>query len=106
MGMKAMTGARNILRIELLGNEFEDGRILFKSPDLEGFYFVVNAGEDPFTVMKEPLMQFIALYLNAEGRVRKIEPLQTPREYRQKMLGMFDIMSRPYRDYSVVAEVA
>lgn len=99
-----MTSTRNILRIELLGEEFEDGRILFKSPDLEGFYFVVNADEDPRIAMESTLMQFIGLYLNAE--VRTIEPLQTPQQFRQRMLGMLDILSRPSRDYSVVAEVA
>ena len=96
-----MTGNGNILRIELRGDESEDGRILFKSPDLEGFYFVVNPDEDPIEAMKPTLMKFLSLYLKAE--VKEIASAQTPRQYRRRML---DIMPRPSRDYSVFAEVA
>ena len=94
------TGA--ILRFELHGEEADDGRTLFKSPDLEGFYFVVSAGEDPLTAMKPTLMEFMSIYLKAN--VSKIERAQTPRQYRQNR--MFGIMRNPPRDYSVFAEVA
>ena len=96
-----MQQAQAILRIELHGEEADDGRILFKSPDLEGFYFVVNPDEDPCAVMEPTLMQFLHLYLNAE--IRKIQPAQTPRQFRREKLG---ISSGPSRDYSVFAEVA
>lgn len=96
-----MMSTRNFLKIELRGDEADDGRILFKSPDLDGFYFIVNAGEDPIAAMEPTLMEFIGLYLKAE--IRKIEPTQTPRQFRRRML---DILPRPSRDYSVIAEVA
>ena len=90
-----------MLRIELHGEEADDGRILVNSPDLEGFHFVVNPGEDPFSAMKPTLLEFVRLYLKAE--VRGIERAQTPRQFRHKALGI--LRSAP-RDYSVFAEVA
>ena len=93
------TGA--ILRFELHGEEADDGRTLFKSPDLEGFYFVVPAGEDPLTAMKPTLMEFMSIYLKAN--VSKIERAQTPRQYRQHTT--FGITRSPPRDYAVIASV-
>ena len=93
------TGA--ILRIELHGEESDDGRTLVRSPDLEGFYFVVPPGEDPVTTMKPTLMEFVRIYLKAE--VHKIERAQTPRQFRHSALG---IMRSPPRNFSVFAEVA
>ena len=96
-----MRRPRAILKIELCGEEADDGRILIKSPDLEGFYFMVNPDEDPWTAMKPTLLEFMRLYLKAE--VGEVECAQTPRQYRRQMLG---VISRPSRDYSVFAEVA
>ena len=93
------TGA--ILRIELHGEEADDGRILVRSPDLEGFYFVVPPGEDPLSTMRPTLMGFVHVYLKAE--VRRIERAQTPRQFRHNALG---IMRSPSHDFSVFAEVA
>ena len=90
-----------LLKIELHGEEAEDGRILVRSPDLEGFYFVVPSGEDPVSTMKPTLMEFVQVYLKAE--VRRIESVQTPRQFRHSALG---IMPSPSRDFSVFAEVA
>ena len=92
------TGA--ILRIELHGEEADDGRILVRSPDLEGFYFVVPPGEDPVSTMKPALMEFMHIYLKAE--VHRIESAQTPRQFRHNALG---IMRSPPRDFSVFAEM-
>ena len=89
------------MRIELHGEEADDGRVLFKSPDLEGFYFVVNPDEEPCVAMDSTLTQFLSIYLNAE--IRKIQPAQTPRQFRRERLGIFPA---PSRDYSVFAEVA
>ena len=93
------TGA--ILRIELHGEEADDGRILVRSPDLEGFYFVVPPGEDPVSTMKPALMEFMHIYLKA--KVRRIESAQTPRQFRHNALG---ILRSPPRDFSVFAEMA
>ena len=95
-----MQQAQAILRIELHGEEADDGRILFKSPDLEGFYFVVNPDEDPCVAMEPTLIQFLSLYLDAE--ISKIKPAQTPRQFRREKLGIMPSLSR---DYSVFAEV-
>ena len=93
------TGA--LLIIELHGEEAEDGRILVKSPDLEGFYFVVPPGQDPVSTMRLTLMEFVRIYLKAE--VRGIERAQTPRQFRRNALG---ILPSPARDFAVFAEVA
>ena len=98
-----MQPAQAILRIELHGEEADDGRILFRSPDLEGFYFVANPDEDPCAAMEPTLIQFLSLYLNAE--VRKIQPAQTPRQFRRERLGILPAPT-PSRDYAVFAEVA
>ena len=90
-----------ILRIELHGEEADDGRILVRSPDLEGFYFVVEPGEDPMSAMEPTLMEFMSIYLKAE--VRRIQRAETPRQFRHKALG---VMRSAPRDYSVFAEVA
>ena len=74
------TGA--IVRIELHGEEADDGRTLVRSPDLEGFYFVVPPGEDPVTTMKPTLMEFVRIYLKAE--VRKIERAHRPKTCRKR----------------------
>ena len=89
------------LRIELHGEEADDGRILVRSPDLEGFYFVVEADEDPLDAMEPTLMEFIRVYLKAE--VRRIQRTETPRQFRHKALGL---KRSPPREYSVFAEVA
>ena len=96
-----MKNTEAILKIELRGDEADDGRILVRSPDLEGFYFVVQPGEDPMTAMKPTLTEFMRIYLKAE--VRRIERAQTPRQFRHNALG---IVRSPPRDYSVFAEVA
>ena len=93
------TGA--IVRVDLHGEEADDGRILVRSPDLEGFYFVVKPGEDPMTAMEPTLVEFMRIYLRA--KVRRIRRAETPRQFRHKALG---ITRRPPRDYSVFAEVA
>lgn len=96
-----MSDTTAFLRIELHGEEADDGRILVRSPDLEGFYFVVEPGEDPLDAMKPTLMEFVHVYLKAE--VRRIQRAETPRQFRHKALG---ILPRSPRDYSVFAEVA
>lgn len=97
-----MSDATAFLRIVLHGEEADDGRILVTSPDLEGFYFVVEPGEDPLEAMEPTLMEFIHIYLKAE--VRRIQRAVTPRQFRhQAALG---VMRRSPRDYSVFAEVA
>jgi len=90
-----------MLRVELHGRKFEDGRVFVSSPDLKGFYFVVPVGEDPITAMKSTLMEFMSLYLKAE--IRGIERAQTPRQFRRNALG---IEYRAQEDFSVFAEVA
>ena len=92
-----------VLKIELHGEEADDGRILVRSPDLKGFYFVVNAGEDPLSAMKPTLMKFIYYYLNAE--VHRIQRAETPQQFLSKAAGLVPDSSPP-RAYSVVAEVA
>lgn len=96
-----MKKTKAILKIELHGEEADDGRILVRSPDLEGFYFVVQPGEDPVTAMKPTLIEFVGIYLKAE--VRKVERAQTPRQFRRNSLG---VLPGPPRNYSVFAEVA
>ena len=96
-----MNTTGTLLKIELHGEDAEDGRILVRSPDLEGFYFVVPPGEDPVSTMKPTLMEFVQIYLKAE--VRRIESAQTPRQFRHNALG---VMRGPSRDFSVFAEVA
>jgi len=74
---------------------------LVTSPDLKGFYFVVQPGEDPVQVMTPTLMDFMDIYLNA--KVRRIERAETPRQYRHKSLGL---IQDSRHNYSLVAEVA
>ena len=56
------------LEIELHGRESEDGRILVSSPNLIGFSSVVPPGEDPETAIEPILVEFMRLYLKAEGQ--------------------------------------
>ena len=90
-----------VLIIELHGKEAKDGRILVTSPDLKGFYFVVQPGEDPIEAMTPTLIEFMGVYLNA--KVCRIERAETPRQYRHKSFG---IVQNPQHDYSLIAEVA
>ena len=95
-----MNTTQALLMIELHGEEAEDGRILVRSPDLEGFYFAVPPGEDPVSTMKWTLMEFVRIYLKAE--VHGIKRAQTPRQFRHNALG---IMRSPPRAFSVFAQV-
>ena len=98
---QAMNNTRAILSLELDGEKTGGGRTLFKSPDLEGFYFVVPNGEEALTAMKPTLTEFMNIYLKAN--VSKIERTQTPRQYRQHTT--FGIMRSPPRDDAILASV-
>ena len=60
-----MDSIKTEIMIHLEGERAENGRIYITSPDLRGFYFVLEEGEDPIEAMMPTLKIFIPVYLKA-----------------------------------------
>jgi hypothetical protein len=72
----------NLITIELHGKELDDGRFFVSSPNLEGFRYLLNADEEPETMIPS-LTEFMQLYLSAE--IKKLRRADTPKAFRQRI---------------------
>ena len=69
-------GIRKI-SITLIGNEREGGYTYITSPQLPGFTFMLEPGEEQtlrafFDAIEEPLMAYVAAHFEAESRTRHV----------------------------------
>jgi predicted RNase H-like HicB family nuclease len=87
------------ITINLRGRELDDGRFYVDSEELEGFHYLLDAGEDP-EAMTPTLQEFVQLYVKAE--ITKITRAQTPKGFRQRASHAPDRK----RELAFVAEVA
>lgn len=75
---------KKAITIEIQGHEMEDGRIYLDSPDLKGFHYVLEEGQD-ISEITDDLMLFVTHYLKAE--IRKLIPAETTRDYLRGRIG-------------------
>jgi len=64
------------MKIELIGEERDDGTLYFSSPGLPGFHFIMAKDENPMDAMIPALMEFLPLYLSA--KLRDMPPVIRP----------------------------
>ena len=81
-GSMTMSNIAGTITIRLEGQPTEDGRMYITSPDLRGFHFIVEHGEDPVGAMSPTLMEFMGQYLNA--KITGFQPSMAPRDYRAR----------------------
>ena len=98
--MSNIAGTINIT-IRLRGADTEDGRTYVTSPDLRGFHFVLEPGEDPLEAMEPTLRVFVERYLETE--IKELLPAMTPRDYRAQQ---FEIPRHVGVPRTLVAAVA
>ena len=94
---------RDFIVINLIGTEADDGRVYVNSPDLEGFHFILEPGEDPMPAMEPTLKEFMNLYIEAEISTLSLAP--NPKQYKQKMMNIPSGIMGIW-EHTVVAEVA
>ena len=79
------------ITIHLNGQILEDGRIYVTSPDLKGFHFLLEKGDDPFSTMRPTLETFLKHMLKAE--LKEVKAVPGLREYRAQKLNIRDALS-------------
>ena len=77
-----MSNVERTITIRLEGEPTDDGRMYITSPDLRGFHFIVEHGEDPVEAMSPTLMAFMEQYLNAT--ITGFHPSMAPRDFRAR----------------------
>ena len=77
---------KETITIRLHGKPTDDGRTYVTSPDLRGFYFVLETDEDPITAMEPTLKIFMSRYLKAE--IMRLLPAMNLSDYRARKFGL------------------
>jgi len=98
-----MTQNKNLLTITLFCTPTDDGRTYVTSPHLEGFYFILEPGEDPQKELAETLRTFLSIYLQA--KISKVRLSSRPKEFRLRALNV-PATDIGQSEISMVAEAA
>ena len=90
------------ITIRLNGQVVEDGRIYVTSPDLKGFHFLLEKGDDPVATMKPTLEIYLKLMLKAE--LKDVKPLVGLQEYKAQKLNIRNALN--FFPRTIMAEMA
>lgn len=71
----------HLITIKLCGHEMDDGRTYIDSPDLKGFHYILEEGEE-IEAIEPDILAFLTAYLKAE--IATIRRAETPKTFLQR----------------------